>query len=34
MNAAPDLGGNYYIGFNAIILEPIRPADGTMLIMR
>ena len=34
MNTAPDLGGNYYFGFDAIILEPIRPADGTILIMR
>ena len=33
MNAAPDLGSNYYIGFNAIILEPIRPVDGTILFL-
>ena len=33
MNASPDLGGNYYIGFNAIILEPIRPTDGTILFL-
>lgn len=34
MNAAPDLGGSYYFGFDAIVLEPIRPADGTMLFLR
>ena len=34
MNTAPDLGGNYYFGFDAIILEPIRPVDGTILIIR
>ena len=34
MNAAPDLGSNYYIGFNAIVLEPIRPADGSILFLR
>ena len=34
MNAAPDLGGTYYFGFDAIILEPIRPVDGTFLIIR
>ena len=34
MNAAPDLGGAYYYGFDAIILEPIRPVDATMLFVR
>ena len=34
MNAAPDLGSNYYYGFDAIILEPIRPVAGTFLILR
>ncbi len=34
MNAAPDLGGTYYFGIDAIVLEPIRPADGTFLFMR
>ena len=36
MNASPNLGDNkaYYFGFDAIILEPIRPVDGTILIIR
>lgn len=36
MNASPNLGDNkaYYFGFDAIILEPIRPVDGTILILR
>ena len=34
MNATPDIGGTYYFGFDAIILEPIRPASGTFLLLR
>ena len=36
MNAAPNLGDNkaYYFGFDAIVLEPIRPSAGTFLFLR
>ena len=36
MNASPNLGDNkaYYFGFDAIVLEPIRPADGSILFLR
>ena len=36
MNASPNLGDNkaYYFGFDAIILEPIRPTDATFLLVR
>ena len=36
MNASPNLGDNkaYYFGFDAIILEPIRPTDGTIFFVR
>ena len=34
MNAAPDLGSGYYFGFDAIVLEPIRPTDATFLFVR
>ena len=36
MNASPNLGDNnaYYFGFDAIILEPIRPVDATFLLVR
>ena len=36
MNASPNLGDNkaYYFGFDAIILEPIRPTDGTIFFLR
>lgn len=36
MNATPNLGDDkaYYFGFDAIILEPIRPTDGTILFVR
>ena len=36
MNASPNLGDNkaYYFGFDAIVLEPIRPTDATFLFVR
>ena len=36
MNASPNLGDDkaYYFGFDAIVLEPIRPSAGTFLFMR
>ena len=35
-NASPNLGDNkaYYFGFDAIVLEPIRPTDATFLFVR